>query len=80
MLTEADLNAPAQLHYGAVGASGDRGSDWNDAREFPSLREAIHWIMNAEAPAGKEALIRTASGAVLGPPELEQIWLSVQGP
>ncbi|MCB5175414.1 MULTISPECIES: hypothetical protein [Microvirga] len=81
MLTESDLNAPAQLHYETVGASkGDRQRDWGDAREFPSLREAVHWAMNEEAPAGKHAVIRAASGHVLEPEHLEEIWASVQGP
>jgi hypothetical protein len=81
MLIEADLNAPAYLRYEKVGAPVDDGQrDRSGEREFSSLREAIHWAMNAEAPAGMEAFIRTASGAVLGPVQLEEIWLSVQGP
>jgi hypothetical protein len=36
--------------------------------------------MNNEAPAGMEAVIRAASGAVLGPRHLEEIWSSLQGP
>jgi hypothetical protein len=36
--------------------------------------------MNNEPPAGMEAVIRAASGAVLGPRHLEEIWSSVQGP
>jgi hypothetical protein len=44
------------------------------------LREAIHHTMNAEPPAGMEPVIRTASGALVGPDQLEEIWLSIQGP
>ena len=81
MLTAADLNAPAYLHYEAVGTpSGKADRDWGDAREFPSLREAVHWSMNEEAPAGTHAVIRTTSGVVIEPEHLEEIWLSVQGP
>jgi hypothetical protein len=81
MLTKADLNAPAQLHYEKVGASTDKAQrDWGGAREFPSLREAVHVAMTEEAPAGTHAVIRAASGHVLEPEHLEEIWASVQGP
>jgi hypothetical protein len=81
MLTQADLNAPAKLHYETVGASkGGAQRDWSGAREFPSLREAVHFAMNEEAPAGKHAVILAASGHVLEPDVLDEIWASVQGP
>lgn len=81
MLTKADLDAPARLHYEAEGAHPDEAHrNWEDAREFPTLREAVHWAMNAEAPAGRHAVIRAASGRVLEPEVLEEIWASVQGP
>lgn len=81
MLSEADLNAPAHLRFEpAAGRAGREPADWSDAREFASLREAVHWSMNAEAPPGTHAVIRTASGQVIGPEHLEEIWSSVQGP
>jgi hypothetical protein len=80
MLIEADLNAPAHVRFETVGSPAEAEGDWSDAREFPSLREAVHWAMNAEAPAGKHAVIRASSGFVLGPELLEEIWASVQGP
>jgi hypothetical protein len=81
MLTKEDLDAPARLHYEKAGASHEGGQgDWSGAQEFPSLREAIHRTMNAEPPAGMEPVIRTASGALVGPDQLEEIWLSIQGP
>lgn len=81
MLTAADLDAPAKLHYENEGTPPDeRRRNWDDAREFPTLREAVHWAMNAEAPAGQHAVIRAASGHVLEPEILEEIWASVQGP
>jgi hypothetical protein len=81
MLKKEDLDAPARLHYAKAGTALDAGeSSWNDAEEYPSLREAIHRSMNAEPPAGMEPVIRTASGAVVGPDRLEEIWLSIQGP
>ncbi|MBF9231769.1 hypothetical protein [Microvirga alba] len=81
MLTEADLKAPASLLFETVGAHPEEPlRDWSDAKEFASLREAVHWAMNAEAPAGKHAIIRAASGYVLRPEMLEGIWASLQGP
>jgi hypothetical protein len=81
MLVEADLNAPAHVRFETVGPpAAEEEVGWSDAREFPSLREAVHWAMNAEAPAGKHAVIRASSGFVLGPELLEEIWASVQGP
>jgi hypothetical protein len=81
MLTEADLKSPALLRYETIGALAAETPDtWIGAREFASLREAVHWAMNAEAPAGKHAVIRAASGFVLRPDMLEEIWASLQGP
>ncbi|HZH51510.1 MAG TPA: hypothetical protein VEZ16_06455 [Microvirga sp.] len=81
MLTEADLNSPAKLHYEAVGGAKEgKERDWSQAREFPSLREAVHFAMTEEAPAGQHAVIRAASGHVLEPSHLDEIWASVQGP
>ena len=81
MLTKADLSSPAQLHYETVGEGKEgRERDWGASREFPSLREAVHFAMTEDAPAGKHAVIRAASGHVLEPSHLEEIWASVQGP
>ena len=81
MLTDADLNAPAQLNYEPAGAHLAEGQiDWSQARSFPSLREALHWAMTAEAPPGQVAYIRASSGVVLGPETLDGLWSSLQGP
>lgn len=80
MLSEADLDAPAHLQFEPLGSTGGGAGAGKDIREFPSLREAVHWAMNNEAPAGTHAVIRAASGAVLGPRQLEEIWSSLQGP
>lgn len=81
MLTEADLDAPAQLHYGPAAVElADSQIDWSDARAFASLREALHWAMTAETPAGRAAFIRASSGFVLRPEMLEGLWSSLQGP
>lgn len=80
MLQQSDLDAPAQVHYETMGAAQGGQRDWGDAREFGSLREAVHWAMNNEAPAGTHAVIRASSGFVLEPDLLEEIWSSLQGP
>ena len=81
MLTEQDLNSPAVLQYETTGSAiADKEVGWDDAREFASLREALHWALNAEAPAGQEAYIRTASGFVVRPEMLEGLLSSLQGP
>jgi hypothetical protein len=81
MLTETDLNAPAHLAYRPAGGGAAGGAiDWEGAQSFGSLREALHWSMSAEAPAGQAAFIRTASGTVLEPETLETLWSSLQGP
>ena len=80
MLTETEMDAPAHLQYEPIGAQGGGQGQPSAVREFPSLREAVHWAMNNEAPAGMQTVIRAASGAVLGPRHLEEIWSSLQGP
>ena len=80
MLTDADLNGPAHLAYEPAAGTADGQIDWDQARPFASLREALHWAMTAEAPPGKEAFIRASSGAVLRPEMLDGLWSSLQGP
>jgi hypothetical protein len=81
MLSDVDLNSPAALTYEPAGAEiADRQIDWSQARPFGSLREALHWAMTADAPAGRLAYIRASSGAVLRPETLESLWSSLQGP
>jgi hypothetical protein len=80
MLSETDLDAPAHLYYETLGPQGSGQRVQDEVREFASLREAVHWAMNNEAPAGTHAVIHAASGAVLGPSHLEEIWSSLQGP
>jgi hypothetical protein len=81
MVTEADMDSPASLQYEVAGAHIDDAQiDWSDAQDFATLREAVHWAMTAETPAGKDAFIRTSSGFVLRPEMLEGLWSSLQGP
>jgi hypothetical protein len=81
MLSKSDLDGPAQVRFEpAATAIEDARIDWSDAKGFQSLREALHWVTTTEAPAGREPLVRTASGRVLRPDILEELWASVQGP
>jgi hypothetical protein len=81
MLTDSDLNAPAHLAFGPAGTEGAEAQiDWNGARSFDTLREALHRTMTEEAPAGQLAFLRTSSGRVLPPEELETLYASLQGP
>jgi hypothetical protein len=79
MLTAAELDAPAQVGYGPANALPEHDVNWNDARSFASLREALHVTMNEEPPPGEVAYIRAANGHVLRPEQLEQLWSSLQG-
>ena len=78
MLSKDELDAPAHLQYEPIGRAGE--GDRGDGGDLATLGGAVHWAMNNEAPAGMEAVIRAASGAVLGPRNLEEIWSSLQGP
>lgn len=81
MLTKADLDAAACVKFERAGAHLDGGLiDWAEAEKFDNLREAMHWAVTAEPPPGKEPYIRTASGKVLDPEIVEEMWASVQGP
>lgn len=78
MLTNTDLDAPAQLQYWTVDQdlAGDLAS-WSEAFTYPSLREALQAAMEADAPAGNGPFILTDSGLVLGPQMLEGLWSSL---
>ncbi len=72
MVPETDWDAPAHLQFEPMGTPQGGGQQpASDVVEFPSLREAVHWAMNNEAPAGTHAVIRTASGEVIEPSHLE---------
>ncbi|WP_230533160.1 hypothetical protein [Microvirga roseola] len=80
MVTQSDWDAPAHLQFEPMSTEEVGQGTPSEIVEFPSLREAVHWSMNNEAPAGMHAVIRTASGATIGPTELEELWASLQGP
>ncbi|KLK94621.1 hypothetical protein AA309_02475 [Microvirga vignae] len=81
MVPDTDWDAPAHLQYEPMDTpKGALPQHASDVMEFSSLREAIHWAMTNEAPAGTHAVIRTASGEVIEPSHLEELWSSLQGP
>lgn len=82
MVPDTDWDAPAHLQYEPLSTpeSDTAQQHASDVMEFKSLREAVHWAMNKEAPAGMHAVIRTASGEVIEPSHLEELWASLQGP
>ena len=80
MLNASELDGPAHLLHRSPPREGDTGHDWSTAREFTSLREAIHAAMTEDVPAGEVAYIRTSSGTVLDPETLQALFDSLQGP
>jgi hypothetical protein len=80
MVPETDWDAPAHLQFETMGTQKGGPAAPSDITEFNSLREAVHWAMNNDAPAGMHAVIRTASGEVIEPSHLEELWSSLQGP
>jgi hypothetical protein len=80
MLTASDLDAPARLLFRPLQSGDSAHFAWDGAREFGSLREAVHTAMTEDAPAGQEPYIRTGSGKVLEPATLQALFDSLQGP
>ena len=81
MLSKSDLDAPARLAYVAQGAKVEEGGvDWASGHDLPTLREALHRAVSEEPPPARHAVIRTQSGVVIKPDDLDVLWDSVQGP
>lgn len=78
MLTKTDLEAPARLQYWPIVPDLAESARREDARRFPSLREAIRSAMTEERPDGKAAYLLTASGVALKPQVLPEIWSGFQ--
>ena len=78
MLPPSDLDAPARLQYWPVGPDLIESARWEDARRFPSLREAIRVAMTEEQPPGKAAYLLMQSGMALKPDQLTEIWSRLQ--
>jgi hypothetical protein len=81
MLTKADLEAPALLAYVAQGEKFDVAhTNWTGGEEIATLREALHRAVTEEPPPARHAVIRTQSGKVITPDQLDELWDSLQGP
>ena len=81
MLTHTDLDSPALLQYWAADFTAtNAATDWDGAREFATLREALRFAMTEEAPPGKEPYILADSGFILEPEMLQGLLDSLQGP
>ena len=78
MLIKSDLDAPARLQYWPIVPDLYESARWEDARRFPSLRDALRAAMTEECPTGKAAYVLTASGMALKPDELQEIWSGLQ--
>ncbi len=78
MLIKTDLDAPARLQYWPIVPDLSESARWEDARRYPSLREAIRAAMTETGPSGKAAYLLTASGMALKPDEIPEIWSSLQ--
>ncbi len=81
MLKPTDLDAPAQLRYWATDLSAtSSASDWDGAREFTSLQEALQFAIEEEPESGKEPYILTDSGFILTPEMLPGLWETLREP
>ncbi len=78
MLIKTDLDAPARLQYWPVTPDLCESARWEDARRFPSLREALRTAVTEGCPDGKAAYVLTASGMTLKPSELPEIWSGLE--
>ena len=68
MLTPTDLDSPAKLQYWATDLSmTSSATDWDGARGFGTLREAVQFVIEEEPEGGKQPYILAASGFILTP-------------
>ncbi|GGH19895.1 hypothetical protein GCM10007036_23100 [Alsobacter metallidurans] len=79
-VTRDELDGPARLRFCKMSEGLLKPEDWEGARQFPSLREALHVAANEEAPPGTEAFIVTNAGRTLKPEQLAVTWDAMQGP
>jgi hypothetical protein len=81
MLTPDDLERPARLQYWAVDlTTTSSATDWEGAREFGTLREAIQFAVEAEPEAGKQPYILAGSGFIRPPERLPGLWETLREP
>jgi len=81
MLKPTDLDAPTRLQYWATDLSStSTGTDWEGAREFATLREALQFAMEEAPEAGKEPYLLAESGLILTPEMLPGLWETLREP
>jgi hypothetical protein len=81
MLTPDDLDGPAQLQYWATDLTmTSSATDWEGAREFSTLREALQFAIEEMPEPGKEPYILTVSGFILTPAMLPGLWETLREP
>jgi hypothetical protein len=81
MLTPTDLDSPAKLQYWATDLSmTSSATDWDGARGFGTLREAVQFAIEEEPEGGKQPYILAASGFILTPEMLPGLWETLREP
>ncbi|WP_406857904.1 hypothetical protein ABEG18_09910 [Alsobacter sp. KACC 23698] len=79
-VTTEELDGPARLRYCRAGDGLTDGTEWEKARRFASLREALHVVATEDPPAGAEPYVMTNVGRTLKPEQLAVTWDAIQGP
>lgn len=81
MFASDDLKLPARLQYWATDLSmTSSATDWEGARSFGTLREAIQFAVEEEPEPGKQPFILTTSGFILTPEMLPGLWQTLHLP
>jgi hypothetical protein len=81
MLTPGDLEGPARLQYWTTDLPmTSSATDWDGAREFGTLREALQFAIEEEPEAGKQPYILVSSGFILTPEMLPGLWETLREP
>lgn len=80
MIADEEYGQPAHLTFHAADPKSSNPPDWDGARQFTTLREAVHFLMEEEGPPGAFPWILTASGRTLRPEDVTLLLNSSEGP
>jgi hypothetical protein len=80
MIADHEYEQPARLKFFTADPTPGEGSQWDDAEDFETLRDALHRLMDDEGPAGLSPWILTASDRLLTPQEITLLLNSFEGP